>query len=50
MVNKVLKIGYVGFPVQSGSEKILQLMRRGHTAEDAKNALLLYNKPHLGLI
>lgn len=29
------KIGHVGFPVQSGSEKILTLMRRGHTAEDA---------------
>jgi tRNA A37 methylthiotransferase MiaB len=46
------KIGYVGFPVQSGSEKILQLMRRGHTAEDAKKCFIALQQasPRLDMI
>lgn len=34
------KFGLMGFPVQSGSEKIIQLMKRGYTVKDAKNCLL----------
>jgi tRNA A37 methylthiotransferase MiaB len=38
--NNINRFGYMGFPVQSGSEGILKLMARGHTAEDAKECLL----------
>ncbi len=34
------KIDYMGFPIQSGSEKILQLMNREYQAADAKRCLL----------
>ena len=33
------RVGSVLVPLQSGSERILALMRRGHTASDAKEAL-----------
>ena len=33
------KIEYIGFPVQSGSEKILKSMRRGYTADDCRRYL-----------
>jgi MiaB/RimO family radical SAM methylthiotransferase len=34
------KLGTVGFPVQSGSERILELMKRGYTAAESKDCLL----------
>jgi len=34
------KFGYMGFPVQSGSDKILALMNRGYKAADVKECLL----------
>lgn len=34
------RIKYIGFPIQSGSEKIIQLMDRGYTVEDAKKCML----------
>jgi tRNA-2-methylthio-N6-dimethylallyladenosine synthase len=33
------KIGYGGFPVQSGSERIIRLMKRGYTVQDVKKCL-----------
>jgi tRNA A37 methylthiotransferase MiaB len=33
------KFGYMGFPIQSGSERVLKLMGRGYTAEDTKTCL-----------
>ena len=38
------KIGYLGFPVQSGSDRILQLMNRGYKAADVKECLLALNE------
>ena len=35
------KLGYVGFPIQSGSEKILELMKRGYTIEDIKKCMVI---------
>ncbi len=34
------KIGYLGFPVQSGSDRILALMNRGYKVADVKECLL----------
>jgi tRNA A37 methylthiotransferase MiaB len=34
------RIGYLGFPMQTGSERIIKLMDRGHTVDDAKRCLL----------
>jgi ribosomal protein S12 methylthiotransferase len=34
------KFGYLGFPVQSGSDRILALMNRGYKAADVKECLL----------
>jgi tRNA A37 methylthiotransferase MiaB len=33
-------LGYMGFPVQSGSEKVLALMNRGYQAAEVKDSLL----------
>ena len=38
------RFGYVGLPIQSGSEKILSLMKRDYTAEDAKKCMLALKK------
>jgi tRNA A37 methylthiotransferase MiaB len=38
--NKISKIGYMGFPIQSGSEKILRLMKRNYTAKVTKIHLI----------
>jgi tRNA A37 methylthiotransferase MiaB len=34
------KLGTIGFPVQSGSERILELMKRGYTAAESRDCLL----------
>lgn len=34
------KLGTIGFPIQSGSERILELMKRGYTAAESKDCLL----------
>jgi tRNA A37 methylthiotransferase MiaB len=34
------RIGYLGFPVQSGSDRILRLMKRGYTATEAEHCFL----------
>ena len=34
------RIGYAGFPVQSGNEKILNAMKRGYSRSDAEKCLL----------
>jgi tRNA A37 methylthiotransferase MiaB len=34
------RIGYIGFPIQSGSDKIIQLMKRDYTSEHAKRSLI----------
>lgn len=34
------KLGTIGFPIQSGSERILELMKRGYTAAQSKSSLL----------
>jgi MiaB/RimO family radical SAM methylthiotransferase len=34
------RLGYAGLPIQSGSERIIRLMRRGHTVADVERCLL----------
>jgi tRNA A37 methylthiotransferase MiaB len=36
----ISKFGYMGFPIQSGSERILKSMGREYTAEEAKECLI----------
>jgi tRNA A37 methylthiotransferase MiaB len=45
------RFGYLGFPVQSGSEKILQLMNREYQAAEAKKCLLALRRafPEIGI-
>jgi tRNA A37 methylthiotransferase MiaB len=38
------RVRFLAVPLQSGSERTLQHMRRGHTAEDAERALLALRK------
>lgn len=38
------RIGYVGFPIQSGSEKIIQSMKRDYLVEDVKKCILALKK------
>lgn len=38
------RLGFIGIPIQSGSERILRLMRRNNTAEDARKCLVALNK------
>lgn len=47
----VERFGYLGFPVQSGSEKILQLMNREYQAAEAKRCLLALRRsfPEIGI-
>lgn len=44
-------LGGINFPVQSGSDKILKLMKRPHTAEDAKSSLrkIKQDYPHINV-
>jgi len=38
------KFGLIGLPIQSGSERILELMMREYTAKDAKKCMLALQK------
>jgi len=38
------RIGYVGFPIQSGSEKIIKSMKRGYLVGDVKKCILTLKK------
>ena len=46
------RLAYLSLPIQSGSNKILKLMRRGYTAEEANEAILDLQKacPDLNLL
>lgn len=40
LANNADRLGHVGFPVQSGSEKIVGLMKRGHSVSNFKDCML----------
>jgi len=44
------RIGYLGFPVQSGSDRVLELMRRDYRIEDARKCLSELKKASPGLM
>jgi len=44
IVSNSHRIGYIGFPVQSGSDKILNLMNRDYTIKEFKNCIINIKK------
>jgi tRNA A37 methylthiotransferase MiaB len=48
-VANVERIGYVGFPIQSGSDRILRLMKREYNAKDVRDCLIALKQAIPGL-